>query len=291
MINVKEVERERIRTCLADHPILLVRGPDCTGVIRSVEAILGKYFPAGGGIEERESIWEGLHPDVCLYDGRALTAKEARPLRENSTSLPVMWDRRFVVISYIDRPHHVVLPILLKLIEEPPGHFSIILTTSDTQRVLPTILSRALQVDVAPSDDAEIQWWLHRKEKDTDRLRIKSCGGDPDVAENVELPAVKAWYKDWSAAVSGSDFPGNFPAVWSVRLEEASEATQIACWNSLIQMVVPHLNRNKMWADVGLVAMEARNAVQNGRMNWMRSSTLLFRAYALTKTVITRRRS
>jgi DNA polymerase III, delta subunit len=286
--DVKGVEREKIRTCLADHPVLLLRGPDCTGMIRSVEAILGTYSTAGEDAEERESIWEGLNPDVSLYDGRELTAEDARQLRQNATSLPAIWDRRFAVISYIHRPHFVVLPTLLKLIEEPPSHFSLILTASNGHRVLPTILSRALQVRIEASDVGEIQWWLQRKGKDTDSLRVQACSGDPDIAEQSDLVAIKAWEKDWFAVVRGADFPGSFPMVWSARLEEASEATQVACWNLLVQMVVPFLNRHRMWAEVGMTAIEARNSVQHGWMNKMMSSTLLFKVYALAKTIISR---
>ena len=288
MKDIKALEKEYIRKCISSHPILLSKGSEQTGVVRTIEAILGMYCQNEERQEAEEMVWQGIHPDLILYDGRELSAEDARNLRQFATSCPANWDRRFVIISYIHRPHYVVMPILLKLIEEPPDHFSMIITTSNERRVLPTILSRSLQLKIHPSDETEIRWWLSRLGKDEDDLRIRACGGDLNIAENMDLPIIKEWYRDWSAVLVGSDFKKSFLATWTGRLEEASESTQIACWGLLVQMVAAVLSRNRFWVEVGLVGMEARNTTQNGFMNKMLSSTLLFKTYAIAKVILTR---
>jgi hypothetical protein len=287
-VNVKDLETESIQRCLSSHPVLLLKGPEQTGVVRAIEAILERHTSDENRQEAREMVWDGTHPDLTIYDGRELTAEDARDLRQFATSCPVFWDRRFVVISYIHRPRYVVMPILLKLIEEPPDHFSMVLTTSNEGRVLPTILSRSLQLKIRPSDESEIRWWLNRLGKNEDDLRIKACGGDLDIATNLDLTVTRAWDEDCSAVLAGSDFKKSFLATWMTRLEEASEATQIACWNLLVDMVALVLNKNRFWVDIGLVAMKARHAAQIGQMNEMRSSTLLFEFYAVAKVIIVR---
>jgi hypothetical protein len=284
----KNLEKEHIRKCLSSHPVLLLSGTEQTGVVRTVEAILEEYTVDKERQEAEEMVWQGIHPDLILYDGRELTAEDARNLRQFATSCPAIWDRRFIIISYIHRPHYVVMPILLKLIEEPPDHFSMIVTTSNERRVLPTILSRSLQLKIRPSDESEVKWWLNRLGKEENDLRIKACGGDLNVAENLNLFVIQEWHRDWSAVLIGSDFKKSFLAIWTARLEEASESTQIACWDLLIQMIASVLNRNRFWVEVGLVGMEARNTTQSGFMNKMLSSTLLFKTYAISKVILTR---
>jgi hypothetical protein len=287
-MNIKDLEKKNIRRCIASHPVLLLKGPEQTGVVRAVETVLEWYTLNEARQEAREMVWAGIHPDLVIYDGRELTAEDARNLRQFATSCPMFWDRRFVVISYIHRPHYTVMPILLKLIEEPPDHFSMVITTSNEGRVLPTILSRSLQLKVRPSDEHEVRWWLARSGKDEDGLRIKACGGDLDVAEKLDLPVIKEWYNDCSAVLDGLDFKKSFLATWTARLEEASESTQIACWDLLVRTVADVLNKHRFWAQVGLVAMEARNSAQNGHMNKMLLSTLLFKFYAVSKVILTR---
>jgi hypothetical protein len=287
-LTITDLEKENIRRCISSHPVLLLRGPEQTGVVRAIEAILEEYTVDGERQEVEEMVWQGIHSDLTLYDGRELSAEDARTLRNFATSCPANWDRRFVVISYIHRPHYVVMPILLKLIEEPPDHFSMVITTSNERRVLPTILSRSLQLKIRPSDKDEVRWWLSKSGKDEDDLRINACGGDLSVAENLDLPIIREWYRDWSAVLAGSDFKKSFLATWTPRLEEASESTQISCWGLLVDMIASVLNRHRFWVDAGLVAMRARNAAQNGQMNKMLSSTLLFEVYAISKVIITR---
>ena len=287
-MTIADLEKESIRRCISSHPILLLHGPEQTGVVRSVEAILKEYTSDGERQENEEMVWQGIHPDLILYDGRELSAEDARSIRQFATSCPANWDRRFIVISYIHLPHFVVMPILLKLIEEPPDHFSMVITTSNERRVLHTILSRSLQLKIRPSDENEVREWLSRLGKNDDDLRIKACGGDLSVAENIDLPVVQEWYKDWSAVLFGSDFKKSFLATWTVRLEEASESTQTACWDLLIQMVAGVLNRNRFWVEVGLVGMDARNAAQSGQINKMMSSTMLFKCYSIVKVILTR---
>ena len=288
MTYVKDLEKKNIKQCLSYHPVLLLSGTEQTGVVRVIEALLEENTPDGERQEAEEMVWQGIHTDLILYDGRELSAEDARNLRQFATSCPANWDRRFVVISYIHRPHFVVMPILLKLIEEPPDHFSMIITTSNKRRVLPTILSRSLQLKIRPSDESEVKWWLSKLGKEEDSIRIKACGGDLNVAENLDLPVVQEWHKDLSAVLVGSDFKKNFLATWTARLEEASESTQIACWDLLIQMVATVLDKNRFWVEVGLVGMEARNTTQSGFMNKMLCSTLLFKVYAISKVIITR---
>lgn len=290
MSYVTDLEKKNIKRCLSSHPVLLLSGSEQTGVVRAIEAILEENTTDGERQEDKEMVWQGTHSDLILYDGRELTADDARNLRQFATSCPANWDRRFVVISYIHRPHYVVMPILLKLIEEPPDHFSVVITTSNERWVLPTILSRSLRLKIRSSDKSEVKGWLNRLGKEEDDLRIKACGGDLDVAENLDLPIIKAWHEDWSAILIGADFKKNFLATWTARLEEASESTQIACWDLLVQMVATVLNRNRFWVEVGLESMKARNLTQSGFMdnNKMLSSTLLFKVYAISKVIITR---
>jgi len=73
---------------------------------------------------------------------------------------PMLGDRRAVVICDIDQMAYGAADLFLKTIEEPPEDSLIILTTSQPQILLPTLLSRTTKINLTPVSDQLVQNYL-----------------------------------------------------------------------------------------------------------------------------------
>jgi hypothetical protein len=234
---------------------------------------------------QRWQAWGGDYPDLRIYDGRELDTELARLIRREATLRPVCWLRKYIIIYYIDRSPYSVTPTLLKLIEEPPDHFSLVLTTLNPQGIPPTVLSRSLidQVNVLP--DFEIRDWLQQLSLDSIDLRVQSCAGDFDIATGMDIGIVRDWRDTWGSLMGGGNLPANFTEVWISKLEDSQEPTQIACWITLLDIIVTQINTHKLWIDLAFLAVETRNKIQDGHSNKIYLATAIIKAYALAVTI------
>lgn len=90
-------------------------------------------------LSEQGFLVEG-NPDFLVYTHESLGVDDARAIATAAT-LKKLGDRRIMVISF-DRMTHEAQNALLKSIEEPQADTHFIILVPDTDRVLPTILSR-----------------------------------------------------------------------------------------------------------------------------------------------------
>lgn len=259
-------EKNRIKLLINHHPTLLVDSPLGTGQVRVVEALLEHHLPNLDDEAERKSVLRGNHPDLIVYDGRELKIEDARALRDESTRSPARWTRKYAVITYLERPHYTVMPLLLKLIEEPPPRFSAVLITSHTSSIPPTILSRAFKIRLNNSSREETERILTDKGIEEAAWRAQVCGGDPDVGLSLDVSLTRQFQKLWSAIISGTQPPDDYPKTWGEPLFEASEETQIACWQILGQLVLPFLDKHIVYGQIGQQALKAKSLVRKGRM-------------------------
>jgi hypothetical protein len=138
----------------------------------------------------------------------------------------------------------------------------------------------------------ELSWWLSFKGKtDRQELRIRACGGDPELAELVDVVILKDWAECWSAFVNGpGELSTSFLNNWSDRFEEADDLTQLACWYLLGSLLSKRLVQHELWLDIGNLALQARNLIRNGKINKQQSNIFLIKLYALCRTVKNRMR-
>jgi hypothetical protein len=279
-------ERATIRSSLKMHPILLLEGPSATGLKRSMEVIIDENLPADSKFDgERKLALSGIHPDLILIDGRELKVDEARDIRSSATSSPARWPRRYLIISYLDRPHHAVVPTLLKIIEEPPPRWGIILTTSNSHHIPQTIPSRALKVKIGPSPIPEVESLMVQLNLDEPAWRALASEGDPDIAQELDPRQTRNWHKLWSAIIAGTSIPEDYPSTWGDILVEANEATQSACWGLLIQLLSKRIHLHSWWLEIALAALNAKSACYRGTSNKLLTLTTLDRTYGYAHTI------
>jgi DNA polymerase-3 subunit delta' len=176
---------------------LLFHGPK--GVGKSLFA----FAIAKTLLQDDKRIEQGSHPDFHLYlpEGKMQMHSIAsiRELIDQVFTPPFEAKRKVIVIQDADRMLPSSANALLKTLEEPLLDATIILLTSSQEDLLPTILSRCLEVRFTPLREAEVYQHLltqgipAAQAKELAKLSEGSIGKalsiskDPDYSEKREI--------------------------------------------------------------------------------------------------------
>ncbi|MDQ0273121.1 DNA polymerase III subunit delta' [Cytobacillus purgationiresistens] len=92
------------------------------------------------------------HPDVHMIepDGQSIKKQQIRALQEEFSKTGVESNKKVYVIVHADRMTVNAANSLLKFLEEPHAETTAILITEQSQRMLPTILSRCQSITFKP---------------------------------------------------------------------------------------------------------------------------------------------
>jgi DNA polymerase-3 subunit delta' len=109
-----------------------------------------------------QRVRRGVHPDLevidVLPDKTEISIEQARQVVDNVVQHPYEGMRRVWILSSCHTPplNAEAASALLKTLEEPPPHATFLLLSSNPARVLPTIVSRAVQLRVPHPDRGEL---------------------------------------------------------------------------------------------------------------------------------------
>jgi DNA polymerase III delta prime subunit len=109
---------------------------------------------AGCACSACERVRRGVHPDVVvldvLPDKKQISIDQARGVVDTIAQRPYEGLRRVFILNSCHTPplNAEAASALLKTLEEPPAHATFLLLASNPARVLPTIVSRAVQLKV-----------------------------------------------------------------------------------------------------------------------------------------------
>ena len=140
------------------------------------------------------------HPDVwaLVPDPVRLKSPVARPMLrvgqlravQRAAYFQPMGRRRVFILDAADTMRWDVANVFLKILEEPPGSATLILTAPSPFSLLPTIVSRCLQFHFAPLPQADVEKILQEKtdRKPADRrLAAQLAEGSPGLAIEMDL--------------------------------------------------------------------------------------------------------
>ena len=140
------------------------------------------------------------HPDVwaVVPDPVRLKNPVARPLLrvgqlravQRAAYFQPMGRRRVFILDGADTMRWDVANVFLKILEEPPGSATLILTAPSPYSLLPTIVSRCLQFHFAPLPQADVETILQHKtaRKPADRkLAAQLAEGSPGLAIEMNI--------------------------------------------------------------------------------------------------------
>jgi DNA polymerase-3 subunit delta' len=102
------------------------------------------------------------HPDIKLIKAEKTIIKveQIRQLSRNITLSPTRNQHRVVIIENAEQMNKAAANAILKTLEEPPKKVVIILTTSEMGRLLPTIKSRCIKLNIAAPPINDSMDWL-----------------------------------------------------------------------------------------------------------------------------------
>ncbi len=142
------------------------------------------------------------HPDVwaLVPDPVRLKSPVARPMLrvgqlravQRAAYFQPMGRRRVFILDGAETMRWDVANVFLKILEEPPGSATLILTAPSPYALLPTIVSRCLQFHFAPLPQAAVEKILKEK---TDRkpsnikLAAQLAEGSPGLAIEMDVEA------------------------------------------------------------------------------------------------------
>jgi DNA polymerase-3 subunit delta' len=149
------------------------------------------------------------HPDVwaLVPDPVRLKSPVARPMLrvgqlravQRAAYFQPMDRRRVFILDGAETMRWDVANVFLKILEEPPGSATLILTAPSPHVLLPTIVSRCLQFHFAPLPQAEVEKILYDKtdRKPADRkLAAQLAEGSPGLAMEMDVEQTVQRYRD-----------------------------------------------------------------------------------------------
>ncbi|MEM0967470.1 MAG: DNA polymerase III subunit gamma/tau [Verrucomicrobiota bacterium] len=152
------IERQRIA-----HAYLFI-GPRGTGKTSTARllacALNGADAPAVDFDPESDmvqAIMGGSCMDVIEIDGASNNSvDQVRDLREDCQYSPTQCPFKIYIIDEVHMLSPAAFNALLKTLEEPPSHVKFIFATTESNKVLPTIVSRCQRLEFRPIDETEI---------------------------------------------------------------------------------------------------------------------------------------
>ena len=142
------------------HAYLFV-GPRGTGKTSSAR-LFAKCLNAAGGpsimpdndSDISQSIMNGSCMDVIEIDGASNNSvDQVRDLRDDCQYAPTQCTYKIYIIDEVHMLSTAAFNALLKTLEEPPSHVKFIFATTESHKVLPTIVSRCQRFEFRPIAD------------------------------------------------------------------------------------------------------------------------------------------
>src|SRR5579859_7547157 len=155
---------------------------------------------ADAGTVERVPLILQSHPDVwaLVPDPVRLKNPVARPMlrigqiraAQRAAYFQPMARRRVFIFDSAETMRWEVQNVLLKILEEPPGSATLILTAPSPYSLLPTIISRCMQFHFAPLAPADVERVLQEK-TDKSPAQIRQAAqlseGSPGLALEMDV--------------------------------------------------------------------------------------------------------
>jgi DNA polymerase-3 subunit delta' len=178
-------------------------GPDGVGKTSTAMALAAYQFcesrdgarPCGrcGGCMKFAS---GNHPDFLFIrpEGAAIKIDQVRGLKKDLRFSPFESGMRIVIVEDVQTMRREAANSLLKILEEPPPDNLLLLIASESEPVLPTIISRCQVIPFAPLtiDQAamvinKLNPQLDSKEAHTLAVLTSGCPGQVEVLHSEEV--------------------------------------------------------------------------------------------------------
>jgi DNA polymerase-3 subunit delta' len=196
--NCERLEDDSCGECVTCQRISLLAEPQ-----KLIEqGLVERGESADAAMVERVPLILQSHPDVwaLVPDPVRLKSPVARPMLrigqlravQRAAYFQPMGKRRVFILDGAETMRQDVSNVFLKLLEEPPGSATLILTAPSPYALLPTIVSRCLQFHFAPLPQAAVEKVLKEKtERKAAEIKLGAqlAEGSPGLAMEMDVNA------------------------------------------------------------------------------------------------------
>lgn len=159
----------------------------------------------------------GGHPDFITIEPSGKSGNyrsdDLRPIISDASVAANEGGIKIYFLPRIDKALAAAQNVLLKIVEEPPSHVVFIMTAESREKILPTILSRTISMNIPEASPAECRLALseHGFDPETIEEAVSLFGGNigrcVDYIQNDEAKKLPKAVKDISKAlVSGDEY-------------------------------------------------------------------------------------
>lgn len=133
----------------------------------------------------------GVHPDfveVTLEEGKkSLTIEQVRDLIAGSAFAPTLSSNKVILLNDVDLLRVEAANALLKILEEPPESWTLVLTATHEERILPTILSRVVTLRFRPLTDDQVLQIFSGQVKDETQGAVYAKLAEGSIGTALEM--------------------------------------------------------------------------------------------------------
>ncbi len=220
-----------------------------------------------------ERVRRGVHPDLDVLavapDKQEITIDQARRVVETVDQRPFEGMRRVYILDSCQTPplNSEAASALLKTLEEPPPQATFLLLASNPARVLPTIVSRAVQLRVPPPAPGELVPVLAAAQGCTPERAaeiLAAADGDAELvlrSDGEDLPRTLASLRETLSKALAGDALAILRAASSLRQMPGGIPLAASVLLRLAGGVGPEEAEGYLEAVAALLAAENRRAV------------------------------
>jgi DNA polymerase-3 subunit delta' len=229
------------------HHGLLFMGPADTGKTQLCEQIakallcktvtapanlqLDSELVACGTCKSCSLIEAGSHPDLHIVttDKSQIGIDVIRQTIAKVTQTAQLSGNKVVIIPQIELMSESASNALLKTLEEPTSNTYLLMTTNESQRLLPTILSRCEKLTIAlPSHQESCEWLSSQEISAPSKAALLAHGSSPITYKREVEDPESVGFDDFMLAIQrlidGSDSPNRAALKWQ------SDARKVVDW-------------------------------------------------------------
>ncbi len=181
--------------------------------------------PPCGVCEQCRKVLSGIHPDVITVDDpekKTVSVDMARGAKSDLYIRPNEGARKIYIFPRAQDMNPAAQNALLKVMEEPPEYGVFLLLTDRAERLLPTVRSRCVELQMSPVPyEAAMQWLREKKSgisEETLAAAYRRSGGFLGQAEKLleKAAASDAQAEAMLLAYASGDRFGLLQALWKL---------------------------------------------------------------------------